>query len=138
MASLPPMLDFPERRVAQKLYIFHPLTQVIKHRCRAVEQRATIGGRLNTFAATIEEAHANCAFSFRDCPRDRGLGGVEALRRLSHAASLNHGREDVEVLQLELVARQIPKSPYPTHLNIDMTTCNNSIRILWHHQIFRG
>jgi hypothetical protein len=91
--------DLSECRVAEKLDIPHPLTQIVKH-CRcAVKERTSIDGRLDPLLATIQETHANCCFKFSDCPRNRGLGGIELLRRLAHASSVSHSHENVEVLQ---------------------------------------
>jgi hypothetical protein len=59
MASDP---NLAERRVAEKLDILHPLTQIIEHGRRAVKQRATMDGRLHTLLASIQETHADRAF----------------------------------------------------------------------------
>jgi hypothetical protein len=58
-------------------------------------------------AVTIEEAHAKCMFELRDRSRNGGLSEVKALRRLTHAAGLHHGHQDVQVLQFQAASEAI-------------------------------
>ena len=91
---------FASRRVGKKLDVLHALAQVIEYGCAAIEQRAAVFGRLDALAVAIEQAHAERMLQFRDRSRNGGLGGVQALRRLAHAAGLHDGHEDMQVLQL--------------------------------------
>jgi hypothetical protein len=65
-----------------------------------VKQRAAIRCRLDTLAASIEEAHTDRMFKFCNCSRNCRLSGTKALCRFAHAFGLNYGRKHVEVLEL--------------------------------------
>jgi hypothetical protein len=91
---------FPSRWVGKKLDVLHALAQIIEYSDSAIEQRATVLGRLDPLAVAIEQAHAESVLQLRDRSRNGGLDGIQAFRRLSHAAGLHHGHKDMQVLQL--------------------------------------
>ena len=95
---------------------FTRLAQVIEYGRAAVEQRATVLGRLDALAVAVEQAHADRMLQFRDRSRNVGLSGVEALRRLPHAAGLHHRHEDVQVLQLHPASDAIAQLHGGTHI----------------------
>src|SRR5262245_26201546 len=92
---------FPSSRVGEELDLLDSLAEIVKHGRPAIEQRATVFGWRDPLAVAIEQAHAERMLQFRDRSRNVGLGGVKALRRLSHGASLHYGHENVQVLQLQ-------------------------------------
>src|SRR5262249_7349115 len=108
------------RRVGEKLDVLHALAQVIEYGRSAIEQRATVLRRLDPLAVAVEQAHAEGMLQFRDRSRNRRLGAVEAFRRLPHAASLHHGHEDVEVLQLQPASDAIAQLHGGTHVDLGM------------------
>src|SRR5260221_114782 len=57
--------DLAECPIAEKLNIPHPLTQVVKNGCCAVEERATIGGWLDASVMSIEQTHPKRMFQFQ-------------------------------------------------------------------------
>jgi hypothetical protein len=92
--------DFTDRRIGQELDVLDRLAQVVEHGHSTIEQGATILGRLGTLTASIEQPHADGLFQLRDRSRNGGLRGVQDFRRPAHAAGLNDGHQDVEVVQL--------------------------------------
>ena len=97
--------------VGEKLDVFDALTQSIEDGRSAVEQRATIPGRLNPFAVAIEQANAERMLQFRDRSRNSGLNGVQPFGRLQHAAGLHDRHEDIQVVQFH------PASDAISHLH---------------------
>jgi hypothetical protein len=84
--------------------------------------------RRNAAWATIKEAHAEGVFKIPDCSRNCWLGGCKVLRRLVHAAGLNHGHENAHIVQLEAAFNALDLihdgTPY---IKVDMTQSDNSI-----------
>src|SRR6266545_5616419 len=58
--------QFPSRRVGKKLDILYRLAQDIEQSRSAIEQGATVLGRLDTLGVAVEQAHAECMLQFRD------------------------------------------------------------------------
>ncbi len=102
---------FPRRRVGEKLDVLHALAQLVENSYSAIEQRATILGRLDTLALAVEQAHAERVLQVGNRFRNVGLGGVQLLRRLPHAAGLHDCHKDVHVLQPD------PSADAVTHLH---------------------
>src|SRR5882762_6214391 len=117
---------FPRRRVGEKLDVFDALAQVIEYGHPAIEQRATVRGRLDALAVAVEQAHAERILQLRDRSRNVGLGCIEALRRLPHGAGLHHGHEDVQVLQLHPASDAIAQLHVGPHFGFEMTSSDNS------------
>ena len=53
---------------------FTRLAQVIEHSHSAIEQGATVLGRLDALAVAVEQAHAERMLQLRDRSRNGGLG----------------------------------------------------------------
>jgi len=75
----------------------------------AREQGAAVFCRLHALPVAVQQAHAERVLQVRDRSGNGGLGAVEALRSLAHAAGLHHGHEDVQVLQLHPASGAIAK-----------------------------
>jgi hypothetical protein len=99
--------DFSSRRIGKKFDVLYAVTQIVENGYGAVEQRATILGRLNPLAVAIEEAYTECRLQFCNRPRNCGLRRIETPCCLAHRAGLHHGHEDVQVLQLHSAADAI-------------------------------
>src|SRR5215467_681958 len=90
--------------------------QFVENYRPAIQKHAPVLRRLDALAAAIEETHPERMLQFRDRSGDGGLSAVEAFRRLSHAAGLHDGHENVQLVQLKaasdavtpLHARYIP------------------------------
>ena len=119
--------DFADRRIGQELDARHRLAQVIEHGHSAIEQGATVLGRLDALAAAIEQPHADRVFKVRDRSRNGGLRGIEDLRRLAHAAGLHDRHQDVEVVQLYPASDAVAQLHPGTHCNPDIAESGNSI-----------
>src|SRR5262245_37078736 len=83
-----PNPHLPSRRVGEKLDVLHALTQLIEYSDSTIEQSTTVLSRLDTLALAIEQAHADGMLQLGDRSRNRGLDGIQAFCRFSHAASL--------------------------------------------------
>ena len=70
---------FPSRRVGEKLDVLHALAQVVEYGRSAIEQRATVLGRLDPLAVAVEQAHAERMLQFRDRSRNVGLRRIQAF-----------------------------------------------------------
>src|SRR6266404_3608244 len=57
---------FPSRRIGEKLDVLHRLAQVIEYGHSAIEQGATVLGRLDALGVALKQSHANGTFQFRD------------------------------------------------------------------------
>jgi hypothetical protein len=79
----------PNRRVGKKLDIFYRLAQVIEDGGSAIEQGATVGGRLHTLGVAVEQTHAHGSLQFCDRFGNGRLGRIEEDGRLVHAAGLH-------------------------------------------------
>src|SRR5262249_48977093 len=76
-------------------------SQLVERREATLDDRAAVLCRLDASRAPIEQTDAERMLEAGNCPRNRGLGGCQALRRLVHAAGLNDRHEDAHVVQLE-------------------------------------
>ena len=101
------------RRIGEKLDPLHTLAQFVENHRPAVEKRAPVLGRFDTLPATIQQPSANRMLQLRDRSGNGGLGGIEALRCLSHAARFHHDHENVKVVQLEAASN----TGSPLHLS---------------------
>ena len=106
---------FPSSRVGEKLDVLHALAQLIEDGGPAIEQRATVLGRLDPLAVAVEQAHAERMLQFRDRSAKWWAGWCSGVRRLPHAAGLHDGHQDVQVLQLhpasDAIAQLHPGTP---------------------------
>src|SRR5262245_10627276 len=68
---------FPGGRVSKKFEVLYRLSQLIEHSYSAIEQDATVFGRLNSLRIAIEEMRPYAPFQFRDLSGNDGLRGVQ-------------------------------------------------------------
>ena len=116
---------------------FTPCRSSSKADDAALEQRATVLGRLDALGVAVEQPHAERLLQICDRSRNGGLGGVQELRRLSHAAGLHHRHQDVQVLQLHPASDAIAQLHLGIpHCRIDMAIIK-IITLLMHSYIVR-
>src|SRR5262249_21372687 len=95
------------RRIGDELNVLYRLTQIVEHGGSAVEQGAAILRRLGAMTAAIKQPYGDHIFKISDRPRDSGLRGVQDLRRLAHAASLDNGHQHVKIVQFHTASDAI-------------------------------
>src|SRR5258708_7018358 len=97
-------MHFPYSRIGQEFDVPDALLQLIENRNTAFEQCAAVDRRLDALGAAIEKPHAEGMFEGGDHLGNSGLRNAEVLRRLGHAAALNHRREHMQVSQSQPAA----------------------------------
>ena len=113
--GLHPIRTSPAVGSARNSMFFTRLAQVIEHGRSAIEQGATVLGRLDALRVAVEQTHANGPFQFRDRSGNGGLGRIEERGRLAHAAGLHDGHQDMEVVQLHPASDAIAQLHLGTH-----------------------
>ena len=95
-----PIRTSPAVGSARNSIFFTALAQVVEHGRSAIEQGATVLGRLDPLGGAIEQTHANvCSSSAIDLEM-ADCAVFRSAAALSHAASLHDGHQDVKVVQL--------------------------------------
>lgn len=111
---------FSSGGIGEKLDVLHALSQVVKNRHSAIEQRPTIFGRLDPLAVAIQQSHAERMLKVCNRSRNVWLRAVEELRCLAHAAGFQNGHQDVQVLQFHPASDTIAQLHGSTHSRIEM------------------
>ena len=93
--------QFSRLGIGKELDLLHALTELLKDSGTSLEQSLAIYRRLDASRCSIEQSNAERMLQRSDSLRYRGLGDVEARRRLGHATPLHDGVEETEVAQLE-------------------------------------
>src|SRR5262249_2028389 len=87
--------------IGEKLDILDALAELVEHGDAAPDDGVAVLRRLDAPRAALEQAHAERMLEVGGRPRDGRLRRAEALRRLGHAAGLDHGHQHAHVVQLE-------------------------------------
>jgi hypothetical protein len=98
---------FPGGGVGEKLDALQRLPQLTEDCYSAIEQGATVGGRLHTTGVAVEQTHTHGSLQFCNRFGNVRLGRVEEGSRFVHAASLHHRHQDMEVMKLQAVSNSI-------------------------------
>jgi hypothetical protein len=93
--------DFALGRIGKKIDVLNPLSQVIEDRDAVFCERKTVWCRHDAAPAAVHESNAERMFQLDDGLGNSGLGGVETLCRLSHAAGFNDRQQNIEVTQFQ-------------------------------------
>jgi hypothetical protein len=81
--------DFALSRIGKKVDVLHTLPQVVENRDAMPRERKTISCWHDAAPAAVQEANSESVFQLDDRLGNGGLGDVETLCRLSHAAGFN-------------------------------------------------
>jgi hypothetical protein len=92
--------QFARRRIGEKFDVPDPLPELVEHGEAAPDDRLAVLRRLDAPGAALEQPHAERMLEIGDRARDCRLRGAETLRRLRHAAGLDHRHEHAHVVQL--------------------------------------
>src|ERR1051325_9305513 len=90
--------NFSTYGIGEKLDLVYCLAQIVEHRRPALEQGATVGGRLDTPRGAVEQGHSKRRLQVGNGPRNGRLCDIELRSRLAHTARLNDGYEDSQIL----------------------------------------
>src|SRR5262245_24436262 len=92
---------FARRRIGQKFDLLDALSHLVEYGDAALDQRPTVGRRLDAALAAVEEPHPQGRFHVGKRLRYARLPDRKTLRRLAHCPAFDDGHEDAEVAQLE-------------------------------------
>jgi hypothetical protein len=101
--------------IGQELDVPDSLLQLIEGGLASHEQRATVGRRLNTTRAAIEQSHADSVLELGNDARDSRLRDSQLRRSLGHAAESHDAHEYVQMAQLEAAADLPFPIDFPCH-----------------------
>jgi hypothetical protein len=89
------------RRIGEEFDVLHALAQLVENRDAAPDDGLAVLRRRDAPGAAFEQAHAERMLEIGNRARDCRLRGAESLRRLGHAARLDHRHEHAHVVQLQ-------------------------------------
>src|SRR5262249_42083479 len=93
--------QLPRSRISEEFDLLHALAKLVEHRRCALDDRQTVGCRLDAPRASIKKAYAKGVFEVGDRFRDIGLRNGEVRCRFRHTPGLHHGKQDAELPQFQ-------------------------------------
>ncbi|HVV63618.1 MAG TPA: hypothetical protein VHD14_17855 [Pseudolabrys sp.] len=112
--------DFARRRVGEEIDFLYALAKIVEYSDAAVEQRTAVFRRLDPLRTAVEQAHAQGVLEVRDGSRNGRLRRVQLRCRLAHAAALDHGHQNMQVVELEAASDPVGPAHGSPLLKSDM------------------
>src|SRR4029077_16165665 len=98
------------RRIVERRDILNALPQFVEHCDATLDERTAIRGRLDALPTPVKQAYTEGVLQVGNRFRNGRLRHVEGGCRLSHAARLNDGHQNVHVSQFEATADTVVPS----------------------------
>jgi len=93
--------DFTDRGIGQEFDILDALAQIVEYGHSTIKQCAAVLGGLDSLRTAVKKWNAQRALQVCNGLGHGGLGHMEMVSRLPHAAHFDDGHQNIEFAQLQ-------------------------------------